>query len=331
MTEIPSIPSVLLELIEKYLQQKKISNLQLSELSKQYAHQQRMPLYKWSNLLEEIYQQHPVPVMGYYIGELVEPHHIHIMGYLALSSPDLYGFLNSFKNFQLILQNSAAFSITHTADQFCMCWTPVTEKNSQLTNEVLISGILNTIRKILHRSDINASKIEFSAVAPADTTAYPEVYGCPVSFDADALRLWLPIEILQLPIPSSDPHLKKILDQQAEALLKSIPNPDTFLKDLQLLIVHMLKAGEPSAEHIARQLNLSLRSFYRKLSGYQLQYSDLVKSIRLELAKTYLSSSELSLTEIAFLLGYAEQSAFSRAFKQWENMSPSDYRKNHLA
>ncbi len=331
MTETASIPTVLLELIEKYLQHKNISNLQLSELSKQYTHQERMPLHKWSNLLEDIYQQHPVPVMGYYIGELVEPHHIHILGYLALSSPDLYSFLKRFKNFQLILQNSAAFSITHTADQFCMCWTPVTEKNSQLTNEVLISGVISTIRKILHHPDIHASKIEFSAVAPADTTAYPEVYGCPVSFGADALRLWLPIEILQLPIPSSDPYLKKILDQQAEALLKSIPNPDTFLKDLQLLIVHMLKAGEPSAEHIARHLNLSLRSFYRKLSGYQLQYSDLVKSIRLELAKTYLSSSELSLTEIAFLLGYAEQSAFSRAFKQWENMSPSDYRKNHLA
>jgi AraC-like DNA-binding protein len=329
MTEIPSIPSVLLELIVKYLQQNNISNLQLEELNKQYAHQARMPLHKWWNLLEQIYQQHPTPVLGHYIGELSEPHHIHILGYLALSSPSLISFLNCFKNFQPLLQNSASFSIVQKEERFCMCWTPVIHKNSQLSNEVLVSGVLSTMRKILHRPDIQPLEIEFSATAPIDIAPYEEVYGCPISFYSDVLRLWLPLEILNLPIPSRDPHLKKLLDQQAEALLKSIPNPDTFLKDLQLLIVNMLKIGEPSAENIAKQMNLSLRSFYRKLSSYNLQYSDLVKSIRLELAKTYLTQSELALTEIGLLLGYAEQSAFSRAFKQWENMSPSEYRKSH--
>ncbi|MCH7295679.1 AraC family transcriptional regulator [Acinetobacter higginsii] len=331
MTEIPSIPSVLLELIDKYLQQHNISNNQLNELTQQYANQSRMPLHKWWSLLEHIYQQHPTPVLGHYIGELSEPHHIHILGYLALSSPNLISFLNCFKNFQPLLQNSASFSIVQKEDRFCMCWTPVVHKNSQLSNEVLLSGVLSTIRKILQRPEICPLEIEFSAPAPVDIAPYAAVYGCSVSFDSDVLRLWLPLEILHLPIPSRDPHLKKLLDQQAEALLKSIPNPDTFLKDLQLLIVNMLKIGEPSAENIAKQMNLSLRSFYRKLSGYNLQYSDLVKSIRLELAKTYLTKSALSLTEIALLLGYAEQSAFSRAFKQWENISPSEYRKNHLA
>lgn len=212
-----------------------------------------------------------------------------------------------------------------------MCWTPVVHKNSQLSNEVLLSGILSTIRKILKRPEICPLKIEFSAPAPVDITPYAEVYGCPISFNSDVLRLWLPLEILYLPIPSSDPHLKKLLDQQAEALLKSIPNPDTFLKELQLIIVSMLKIGDPSAENIAKQMNLSLRSFYRKLSDYNLHYSNLVKSIRLELSKTYLTKSALSLTEIALLLGYAEQSAFSRAFKQWENISPSEYRKTHTS
>ncbi|MCH7308413.1 AraC family transcriptional regulator [Acinetobacter sp. NIPH 1852] len=330
MTEMPSIPSVLLELIAKYLQRNNISNFQLDELTKQYAHQSRMPLYKWWNLLEEIYQQHPTPVLGHYIGELAEPHHIHILGYLALSNPDLNNFLNCFKNFQPILQNSASFSIVQKEDSFCMCWTPVVHKNSQLSNEVLISGVLSTIRKILQRPEIAPLKIEFSAIAPADTTPYPQVYGCPVIFDSEVLRLWLPLEILHLPIPSSDPYLRKLLDQQAEALLNTIPNPDTFLKDLQLLIVNMLKIGEPSAENIANQLNMSLRSFYRKLSTYNLQYSDLIKNIRSELAKTYLTKSALSLTEIALLLGYAEQSAFSRAFKHWEHVSPSEYRKTHF-
>ncbi|WP_111828079.1 AraC family transcriptional regulator [Acinetobacter colistiniresistens] len=331
MTDLPSIPSVLLELINKYLKQQNISSHQLNQLTQQYANQPRMPLHKWWKLLEEIHQQHPTPVLGHYIGELSEPHHIHILGYLALSSPHLLSFLNCFKNFQPLLQNSASFSIVQKEDRFCMCWTPVVHKNSQLSNEVLLSGVLSTIRKILHRPDIQPLKIEFSAVAPADTTPYLQIYGCPVSFDSEILRLWLPLEILHFPIPSHDPHLKKLLDQQAEALLKSIPNPDTFLKDLQLLIVNMLKMGEPSAEHIAKQMNLSLRSFYRKLSSYHLQYSDLVKSIRLELAKSYLLKSELSLTEIALLLGYAEQSAFSRAFKQWEHQTPSEYRKNQLA
>ncbi|MDC5513297.1 AraC family transcriptional regulator [Acinetobacter baumannii] len=329
MTEIPSIPSILLELLTKYMHQNNISNWKFDELSKQYVHQVRIPLHKWWDLLEHIYQQHPTPVLGHFIGELIEPHHIHILGYLALSSPDLISFLNCFKNFQPILQNAASFSLVQEEDTFSMCWTPVVHKNSQLSNEVLLSGVLSTIRKILQRPDIYPLKIEFSATAPLDIAPYTEVYGCPVTFDSDVLRLWLPLEILHLPIPSHDPHLKKLLYEQAEALLKNIPNPDTFLKELQLLIVNMLKIGEFSAENIAKQMNLSLRSFYRKLSDYNLQYSGLVKSIRLELAKTYLTKSALSLTEIALLAGYTEQSAFSRAFKQWENMSPSEYRKTY--
>lgn len=331
MTETASIPSVLLELIAKYLQQNNRTNVQFNQLSQRYAHQQRMPLHIWWELLEGIYQQYPTPVFGHAIGELAEPYHIHILGYLALSSPTLLSFINCFRNFQPLLQNSASFSIIQKEDRFCMCWTPVVHKNSQHSNEVLISGVLSTLRKIVQRPDIGALKIEFTATAPVDITAYRQVYACPVSFDADALRLWLPLEILYLPIPSHDPHLKKLLDQQAQALLKSIPDPDTFLKDLQLLIVNMLKTGEPSAENLARQLNLSLRNFYRKLNHYNLQYRDLLQSVRLELAKSYLTSSALSLTEIAMLLGYTEQSAFSRAFKQWENMSPSEYRKQQLA
>ena len=330
MTDQLSVPGLLLNLVSSYIHKNQIRHLNLIALLKQYEGKARVPMQFWWNILETVHDTHPVPALGHCIGKEIEPYHIHVLGYLALSSPNLYTFATCFKNFQPILQNSAEFSIYIKNSHFAMTWTAVIQKSTQTSNEVLISGTMNILRKMLHRQDINPIKVEFTAPEPVHNDVYSAIYGCPVIFNSDALRLWLPIDILYLTIPSLDPYLKALLDQQAIVLLNALPNPDTFLKNIQDLIVDQLKTGEPTAENIADTLNIPLRTFYRKLTSYNLQYSELVRKIRLELAKNYLENSKMSLTEISFLLGYAEQSAFSRAFKQWENISPSEYRKMHL-
>lgn len=328
MTEIVTIPGILLELVESYIHNNQLDIDQVNTLLRQYKGRERIPLEVWWEILELIYEKYPVPVLGHYIGSLIEPCHINILGYLALSSPNVISFIESFKNFQPLLQNSAQFSINIEQNKFAMTWTPVIVKNSQLSNEVLISGVLKLLQNILHYNNIKPLKIEFSATKPKSIRHHEEVYGCPVSFDSDALRLWFPIDMLYLPIPTGDPYLKELLNKQAEVLLKALPNADSFLKKLQEVIVQTLNNKEPTVQNIAIQMDLSVRTFYRKLNQRGLQYSDIVKNIRKELAKNYLVETDLSLSKIAFLLGYAEQSAFSRAFKQWETLTPTEYRKS---
>jgi AraC-like DNA-binding protein len=78
---------------------------------------------------------------------------------------------------------------------------------------------------------------------------------------------------------------------------------------------------------VAKRLAMSERTLQRRLAEAGTSYVDLLSEVRSDLAKDYLKSSRTSLTEIAWLLGFSEQSAFSRAFKRWTGSSPAQYRK----
>jgi AraC-like DNA-binding protein len=91
-------------------------------------------------------------------------------------------------------------------------------------------------------------------------------------------------------------------------------------------LVELLPTGEPSPEMVARKLGVSLRSLQRRLTEQGTSYSKVLDDARRELSLSYLDSPHYSLSEITYLLGFAEHSNFSRSFKRWYGISPSDYR-----
>jgi AraC-like DNA-binding protein len=95
-------------------------------------------------------------------------------------------------------------------------------------------------------------------------------------------------------------------------------------------LVEQLPSGKPDEQKIADALHLSTRTLQRKLAEQDTSFKKLLTETRQDMAKTYLGNSHLSLTEITYLLGYSEQANFTRAFRRWEDTSPSEYRKNLL-
>jgi len=88
-----------------------------------------------------------------------------------------------------------------------------------------------------------------------------------------------------------------------------------------------LKEGRASIENMASCFGMSPRTLQRKLKQYDLSYSEILTNLRIELSKEMLTNPSLSLTEIAFLLGFSESSAFHRAFKQWTKLTPLEFKK----
>lgn len=91
----------------------------------------------------------------------------------------------------------------------------------------------------------------------------------------------------------------------------------------------MLGTGEPSLKNLSQILNIPSRTLQRRLREKGMSFKELLEDSRKQLAKDYLKNKHLSLTDIAFLLAYSEQSAFTRAFKAWFSRSPKDYRNWH--
>ena len=104
-----------------------------------------------------------------------------------------------------------------------------------------------------------------------------------------------------------------------------VPKPSILAK-VKTTVRARLAEGYPALETVAEALKLAPSAIQRELARENLSYKDLVEAVRKDLALVYLESRELPLSEIAFLLGYSELSAFSRAFSRWTGQSPRAHR-----
>ena len=88
-----------------------------------------------------------------------------------------------------------------------------------------------------------------------------------------------------------------------------------------------LESGGVNQEMIAKELNVSRRTVYRKLKEENVSFKNLLNDVQKQLALTYLKEKSISINDISFLLGFSDSSAFHRAFKRWFGTNPGQYRK----
>jgi AraC-like DNA-binding protein len=124
--------------------------------------------------------------------------------------------------------------------------------------------------------------------------------------------------------------MRKLLDQQAELLLAKVQVGSEPIEGLRRAIQDSVSAGMPLIEPVASRLCMSTRTLQRRLHELGLSFRDELENVRVEMAKNCLSSDELTLSDVASLLGYNDQSAFTNAFKRAVGLTPAKYRKNSL-
>ena len=105
----------------------------------------------------------------------------------------------------------------------------------------------------------------------------------------------------------------------------------SLAKQVTEKIIISLSMGEPNQEVIANSLHMSSRSLQRKLKEETTSFRQLLEDVRKDLAKNYLASSQQSVIEIAYQLGFQDPSNFTRAFKRWFSLSPSAFRLQQLS
>jgi AraC-like DNA-binding protein len=124
--------------------------------------------------------------------------------------------------------------------------------------------------------------------------------------------------------------LLALLDQQAERLLREVASVSAPIEAWRASLVSLIRDGQTSLAALAEAHHLSPRSLQRRLAEQGSSFQHLLDSTRQQLAEAYLRDPHLELAEIALLLGYSEQSAFARAFRQWTGLAPAQWRKQKL-
>lgn len=162
----------------------------------------------------------------------------------------------------------------------------------------------------------------------ADVEYLESVFQCPVLLGQKDDRIVLNPKHMELPIVTSDYRLLKVLVNYANEKVASMNEAKgEFFTKVKSSILNMVKPQFPSIGQVADQLHVSVRTLQRRLKTEGFTFQDVIEQLRREFAEDYLSRPELSIGEIAFLLSYAETSAFVRAFKRWTGKTPGEWRK----
>jgi AraC-like DNA-binding protein len=153
-------------------------------------------------------------------------------------------------------------------------------------------------------------------------------FNCPVRFGAEVTEMVLSPEQLELPVRGADPHLLALVTRHAEAALASVgaARHGDLRARVERVVIDSLPRGTPTLAVVAEALGIGERTLARRLAGDGVPFRQVVDDLRRTMATGYLADPELSLAQIAYLLGYAEQSAFTSAFRRWTGRSPRRFR-----
>lgn len=164
----------------------------------------------------------------------------------------------------------------------------------------------------------------------AGNAEYERVFGAMPAFGARENSASFPAQMLAWPVPNADVALYPLLQRHAELLLRQRGQAATandVVRQVEAVVIRNLAQDRARLASVAQDLNLAPRTLQRKLGEAGTSFQQVLDGARHALARDYLRQPDLSLSDIAFLLGYREQSAFTHAFREWSGTSPGAWRQ----
>jgi len=160
-----------------------------------------------------------------------------------------------------------------------------------------------------------------------DVEHVERVLACPVRVGESWAGLALARQAWELPLRRRDSILRGMLERQAADIIAHQPVPNDVTMEVRRVLASRMADGDTQIQSVARALSTSTRSLQRRLALVGLSYNQLLDDVRKEAAERHLGDSRLSITEIAYLLGYSEPAAFNRAFRRWYGETPQGFRQ----
>jgi AraC-like DNA-binding protein len=249
-----------------------------------------------------------------------------IAGFLVQQSPTVRVALRNL-TLHLHLQDRGAvpmFSVGEgTALLGYAIYQPGVEAVEQI-NDLAIAIAFNLMRGLCGEEWL-PSEVRLARRDPVDTRPYRALFRAPVVFDAKESVLLFPSRWLERPVRGADPQLLKFLEQRVAELESE--DRRTLAQRLRPMIRGALSYRDCSAERIAAMLSMHRRTLNRRLKEDGTSFREVVESVRHEVARQLLANTRLPLNEIATALDYADPSVFTRAFRRWSGLSPSEWRE----
>lgn len=280
-------------------------------------------------LWQAITQRSPDVGVGLQMAAAAKPKTWDVLGYAMHSSANLGEAFERLVRYSRLRHTGVEFTFEQHGDvariAMAIPSTPL-PPNSAMGEWVGANFVL--VSRQLTGLDLVPLQMGFQHPQPADLSAYHRLFRSALAFEQPVNEMRLDAALLQHPLAQADPGLSSILDRHANELLARLPQSESWLDGVNRLLSQALRGGDPSLGAIAQQLGYAPRTLQRKLEEAGTSYHTLLDDRRQELAIYYLREKQIAVSEVAFLLGFSETSAFHRAFRRWTGVSPGEFRRS---
>ena len=267
------------------------------------------------------------PHFGLLLGSRQPMSFLGVVGLIMQSAPDM---VTAFKeciqyqnlraqgvNWSLALEgNYIITKLTHASDI-----QPVSQQSIELS-----LAQSNNVSRLMTNNKWRPLEVCFHYAQPSETWFYRQLFGCKVTFNAEFDGIISSSEYLRLPMLTKNDYLHDTLNRYV-AEMGSDASED-MIAQLKRVVRQLLPTGRCSIENAAAFFNCDKRTLQRRLKRKGLVYKTLLDGERFSLACRHLEDSSIPLTTVAEVVGFADISTFSRAFKQQFGLSPSQWRRN---
>lgn len=195
--------------------------------------------------------------------------------------------------------------------------------------EAVMSSLMDVNLLLFGRQLLEGGSCRVSYPEPEDLSPYEPLFVDSLIFGADANQLRFRREFLELPIALSNPVARRVAEAQCEEELRLLEASESTAWRVERLLEAVRDGRLPTIEAVAVELNVSPRTLRRQLSGEGVRFQDILEGIRHRRALELLRISSLGVDAIAERLGYSDPSNFGRAFRKWEGVSPSQWRREN--
>lgn len=292
----------------------------------------RLPVAQYYQLYETAAAITQTPDLGLLAGRISFLTEASIQQYLSTFCCSFREYLNRVPSIQRTSGDIGRINISK--DQHCIRleWHP--ENTDGLSARLLTDDMLSSSAMVVNALcvwPIPVIKAELAYAQPRDLTQLRLAFGKEIAFGHEVSCLYYPKAALDYPLIHAGEGLGEEILAAMQTYFEEDAPHDPLLRELRACIARRLPEGRIAVEPVANELAISARSLQRRLEKRTITFQQLVRDVRIEMAKRYLNDKRVGITEVAFLLGYVEPASFTKAFRGWCGMSPSEYRQGSEA
>jgi AraC-like DNA-binding protein len=265
------------------------------------------------------------PVFGLHVGNRSRPGVLHALGLGLVSSTSVLKALQRIERYSGVVSTNGRFVLVQK-DRVLQLETRAHESTIMPTSHALDAWVATICRTLVQCAGATATPLKVLLPPRPGVAAdlYQQILGCPVEFGAPHIVLVFDAERAAQPVFSGNSELAAEADKLSMRYIEGLV-PDSASARVRALLLKAMPSGELDQGGIARALNQSASTLHRRLREEGTSYQRLMDSTRRELALEYLQEGRHSLADITFLLGFADQSNFTRAFRRWTGTTPREF------